>query len=440
MIIFMPKEYSVFIYSISLIIVNLYLMEKFSVIVIGAGASGLLAAGRAAEKGAKVLLLEKMNKPARKLMITGKGRCNVTNNLPVDEFITQVLPNGRFLRNVFSQFYHGQFLGLLKKLGVKTVLERGGRYFPESQLANDVVEALEKWVKQLGVEVRTNQNVDKLWVEEGKLKGVQIQQKKIKARSVIIATGGKSYPATGSTGDGYELARSVGHTITPLKPALVPLETDSKIPGMLTKLSLKNVNATVWANGKKIGEEFGEMGFGPNRLSGPIIITLSRMVVEAIDEGKEIEITLDLKPALDDKKLDNRFIRDLEGNPKKKFKTVFSDWLPSAMVPVMLNYLELDGEKECHQITAQERKAIRKAFKQLPFKITGSRPWEEAIITSGGIKTSEINPKTMESKKMEGLYFAGEIIDVDGVTGGFNLQIAWSTGWVAGNAASRIED
>lgn len=411
-------------------------MEKFSVIVIGAGASGLIAAGRAAENGAKVLLLEKMRKPGRKLMITGKGRCNVTNNFPVDEFITKIYPDGRFMRNAFSQFYSDQFIALLEKLGVKTVLERGGRYFPETQLANDVVEALEKWVRKSGVEVRTDHNVDGLWIEEDKLKGVQIQQKKIKAKSVIIATGGMSYPATGSTGDGYELAKSVGHAIVPVRPALVPLETDSPLPAKLQKLALKNVNAIVWQNGKKIAEEFGEMGFSSNILSGPIIISLSRLVVDLLDKGKEIEITIDLKPALDDKKLDNRFLRDLEGNPKKKFKSIFSTWLPSAMVPVMLNYLQIDGEKECHQITAKERKTIKKAFKGLPFRITGYRSFTEAIITAGGIKTSEINPKTMESKKLEGLYFAGEVVDVDAVTGGFNLQIAWSTGWVAGNAAT----
>jgi predicted Rossmann fold flavoprotein len=415
-------------------------MEKYSLIVIGAGASGLIAAGRAAEKGAKVLLLEKMKKPGRKLMITGKGRCNITNNLPVDEFITKVFPNGRFLRNVFSQYYNEQFLELLNKLGVKTVLERGGRYFPESQLANDVVEALEKWVRKLGVEVRTDYNVDGLWVEEGKLKGVQIQQKKIKARSVIIATGGMSYPVTGSTGDGYKLAESVGHTIIPTRPALVPLETDSSIPGTLAKLALKNVNATVWQNGKKVADEFGEMGFAPNALTGPIIITLSRLVVDAINEGKEIEITIDLKPALDDKKLDNRFIRDLEANSKKKFKTVFSTWLPAQMVPLLLNYLQIDGEKECNKITAKERKEIRRAFKSLPFRIIGYQSWESAVITAGGVKTSEINPKTLESKKLEGLFFAGEVIDVDAVTGGFNLQIAWSTGWVAGNAATVVNE
>ncbi|PLX18574.1 MAG: aminoacetone oxidase family FAD-binding enzyme [Salinivirgaceae bacterium] len=409
-------------------------MEKYSVIVIGAGASGLMAAGRAAEKGAKVLLLEKMKRPGRKLMITGKGRCNITNDLPVDEFITKVFPNGRFLRNVFSQYYNEQFLALMNKLGVKTVLERGGRYFPESQLANDVVEALQNWVRKLGVEIRNDYNVDSLWIEEGKLKGVQIQQKKIKAKYVIVATGGLSYPVTGSTGDGYKLAESVGHTIVSTRPALVPLETDSLLPSKLAKLALKNVNAIVWQNGKKLAEEFGEMGFAPSALTGPIIITLSRIVVDAINEGKEIEITIDLKPALDDKKLDNRFLRDLEANPKKKFKSIFSTWLPSQMVPVLLDYLGLDGDKECNQITAKERKEIRKAFKSLPFKITGYQSWDKAVITAGGVKTSEINPKTLESKKMPGLYFAGEVIDVDAVTGGFNLQIAWSTGWVAGNA------
>ncbi len=412
-------------------------MEKFSVIVVGAGAAGMLAAGRAAEKGAKVLLLEKMRHEGRKILITGKGRCNITNDLPADEFIKQVYPNGRFLRNAFSHFYHEDILKLLKDNGVETVLERGGRYYPESQLAADVKEALVKWLKSLKVDIRTDHKADQLIIEEGKIKGLQCQQKQFKTRSVIIATGGKSYPVTGSTGDGYLLAEQAGHTIEPTRPALVPLETDSPLPAKLKNFSMKNINAVVWSNGKKVAEEFGEMGFAKNTLTGPVIVALSRTVVDEMDKGNEVKITVDLKPALDDKKLDNRLLRDLQASNKKQFKNIFSSWLPSALVKPLQNMLDIDFEKECNSVTANERKEIRKLFKSLTFKITGHKSWDEAIVTAGGVKISEVTPKTLESKKVSGLFFAGEVLDVDGATGGFNLQIAWSTGWLAGNSAAK---
>lgn len=412
-------------------------MKPYDVIVIGAGAAGLLAAGSAAEKGARVLVLEKMKREGRKLLITGKGRCNITNDLPASEFIKKVYPNGRFLRNVFAQFFSKDMLALLEKLKVKVVLERGGRYYPQSQKASDVVNALRHWLQKLNVNLRFNQSVTQLLIENDTIKGVQAGQQIFYADSVIIAAGGKSYPATGSTGDGYHLAKQAGHSINDVRPALVPLEVDSAIPARLVDLTLKNINAVAWIDGKKAGKQFGEMMFIPGGLDGPVILTLSRMVVDALRAGKKVTISIDLKSALDDKKLDNRFLRDLDANGKKKFRNVFSDWLPAQLVPVFMEELKLDGEKECSQVSASERKAIRKLFKNWTFEVTGHRPWEEAIVTAGGVSTAEVSPKTMESKLITGLHFAGEVLDLDAETGGFNLQIAWSTGWVAGNEATK---
>ncbi|ALO14587.1 tricarballylate dehydrogenase [Salinivirga cyanobacteriivorans] len=409
-------------------------MKQFDVIVIGAGAAGLMAAGRAAEKGARVLVLEKMKREGRKLLITGKGRCNITNDLAVSEFIKHVYPNGRFLRNAFNRFYSQDVLQLLEQYGVETVLERGGRYYPKSQKAADVVRALKKWIDELGVEVRFGQQVYELLLENNAIKGVRCNQERFDCEKIIIATGGKSYPATGSTGDGYCLAEAVGHTIENIRPALVPLTVESKVPGKLESLNLRNINAILWIDGKKAAEQFGEMTFISRGLDGPVILTLSRAAVDALNHKRKVVVTIDLKPALDEKKLDNRFLRDLDANGKKKFRNVFSDWLPAALVPVFMEELKLDGEKECSQVSASERKAIRKLFKNWTFKITGHRPWEEAIVTAGGVATSEVSPKTMESKLIAGLHFAGEVLDLDAETGGFNLQIAWSTGWVAGDA------
>lgn len=408
---------------------------KVDVIVIGAGPAGLLAAGRAAEKGARVLVLEKMRSEGRKLLITGKGRCNITNDVSPAEFIKHVFPDGRFLRNAFSQFYSKDIIQLLEKYGVESTLERGGRYFPASNKSLDVLRALLKWVNELNVEIRTGQRVEKLLVENGTIQGVQANGMIIRAPSVILATGGKSYPATGSTGDGYELAQSVGHTVEKPIPALVPLETRGNLAQDLQGLNLKNVKAVVWVNGKKAGEAFGEMLFTHFGLSGPIILTLSRIVVAALQNKEKVEITVDLKPALDEQKLDNRLLRDLNEHGKKQLSNIFRNWLPASMIPVFIKELKLDPEKECHQVTSNERKQIRYLLKNLRFEVAKYRSFKEAIITAGGISTKEISPKTMESRLVKGLYFAGEIIDLDAETGGYNLQIAWSTGWLAGNSA-----
>ena len=412
-------------------------MNDFDVIVVGAGPAGLLAAGRAAELGAKILILEKMRQEGRKLMLTGKGRCNITNNAEISEFIKNVYPKGRFLRTAFSNFFSKDIIELLEKHGVETVLSRGGRYFPASNKAADVLQALLKWVKGLNVEILCGHRVEKLLVENNVLQGVQANGQNFKTANVILATGGKSYPATGSNGDGYELARRVGHSIEKALPALVPLETEGGVAQKLQGLNLKNVRAAVWINNKKIAEEFGEMIFTHFGLSGPIILTLSRIVVKELHNKNRVEISIDLKPALDEQKLDKRLLRDLNEHGKKKIGNIFRYWLPATMVPVFSELLEIDPEKECHQISSNERKQIRHLLKNLRFKVSHHRSFKEAIITAGGVPTNEISSKTMESKLLNGLYFAGEMIDLDAKTGGYNLQIAYSTGWLAGNMCKK---
>ncbi|MFH2141750.1 MAG: NAD(P)/FAD-dependent oxidoreductase [Bacteroidota bacterium] len=409
-------------------------MSNFDVIVIGAGPAGLLAAGRAAELGGKVLVLEKMRQEGRKLLITGKGRCNITNNASIGEFITHVYPDGRFLRSAFSQFFSNEIIELLKKYGVESVLEQGGRYFPSSGQSADVLSALLKWTKELNVEIKCGHRVEKLIVENNAIQGIQTKDEIFKTKSIILATGGKSYPATGSNGEGYELVRQLGHTIEKVRPALVPLETENNVAMRLQGLNLKNVKAIVWINGRKASEAFGEMIFTHFGLSGPIILTLSRIVVDELQKKNRVEITIDLKPALDEQKLDARLIRDLNEHGKKKVGNIFRYWLPASMIPVFIDLSEIDPEKECHQISSKERKQILHLLKNLRFKISNYRSFKEAIITAGGVSINEISSKTMESKLVQGLYFAGEIIDVDAETGGYNLQIAYSTGWLAGNS------
>jgi predicted Rossmann fold flavoprotein len=408
-------------------------MNHNDVIVIGAGPAGLLAAGRAAELGGKVLILEKMRQPGRKLLLTGKGRCNITNNAEISEFIKHIFPNGRFLRTAFSHFFSTEIIQLLNRYGVESVLTRGGRYFPAGENSADILNALVKWINELNVEIRCGHRVEKLIVEDNSIQGLRANGQIYKTNNIILATGGKSYPATGSNGEGYELARHVGHSIIKPIPSLVPLETEGSIAQKLQGLNLKNVKAAVWINDKKIAEAFGEMLFTHFGLSGPIILTLSRIAVMELQKKNKVEIRIDLKPALDEAKLDNRLLRDLNEHGKKKIVNVFRYWVPASMIPVFIELLELDPEKECHQVSADERKQIRYLLKNLRFKISHHRSFKEAIITAGGISTKEISSKTMESRLVKGLYFAGEIINLDAETGGYNLQIAFSTGWLAGN-------
>ena len=408
----------------------------WDVIVIGAGAAGIIAAGRAAQRGARVLLLEKMRQPGRKLLITGKGRCNITHDAPLSEYWKNIFPNGRFLKHAFHAFFKDDILQILHDRGVETTTERGSRVFPVSNDAKEVLDALLDWMGTKNIERVLNARVSELIIDGEQVKGVRAMtdqgKKEFYAQSVIIATGGKSYPATGSTGDGYELAKQAGHTITQPQPALVPLVTMEDYASKLQGLGLKNINAVVWVNGKKSREEFGELMFAHYGLTGPVILTLSRHVVEEIFAGKKVEISIDLKPALDEKKLDARLLRDLDAHGKKQVENIFKLWLPSSLIPVFLEILQLDGKKLCNQMGGKERKKILLLMKDFRFTITGHPGFKEAIITAGGVPTNEIQSKTMESKLVKNLFFAGEVIDLDANTGGFNLQIAWSTGWLAG--------
>lgn len=415
-------------------------MKNYDVIVVGAGASGLIAAGHAAELGARVLLLEKMERAGRKLLITGKGRCNITNDAPSSEFFKHITPNGRFLKHAFAGFFSGDIVNLLNAYGVETVVERGGRIFPVSNKSSDVVQALLNYNNKHKVEMRFGQKVEKLIVADGAVQGVTVlangKTTDLSCTHVILCTGGCSYPATGSTGDGYRMAGSLGHDIVQARPALVPVETKGNLAERLQGLSLKNVKASIWVNGKKGMEAFGEMLFTHFGLSGPIILTLSRFIVDEVRNKNQVEISIDLKPALDENKLDDRLIRDLNENGKKLLENIFKAWLPSKMIPVFIEETGIDGKKQCHQVTAKERRKIMLLMKNLRFEISGYRSFKEAIITAGGVNTQEIESRTMESKRIKNLYFAGEIIDLDADTGGYNLQIAYSTGWLAAQSCT----
>jgi len=423
-------------------------MTEHRVIVVGGGAAGLMAAGQAAELGADTLLLEKMDRPGRKLYITGQGRCNLTNVAPLSEFITHFGPNGRFLRQAFSRFFTSELVAFFERLEVRTVTERGGRVFPASGRAHDVVDALIWWVSKRGATLRTRSPVEGLLVEGGRVVGVQVARASsqktstgllranVHADAVIVATGGASYPATGSTGDGYRLAESVGHTIVPIRPALVPLETAGDVAPRLQGLSLRNVTVRVWVNGKKRVEIFGEMLFTHFGLSGPIILSLSRQVVDALRLGQDVTLSIDLKPALDEHTLDARLLRDLDAHGKQQFHTLLKGLLPSKLIPVCMDLTSISPDKVGHQITAQERKRLRTWLKDFRLKVTGYRSFTEAIVTAGGVDTREVDPRTMTSRLVEGLYFAGELLDVDADTGGYNLQAAFSTGWIAGRSAA----
>ena len=420
-------------------------MTRHQVIVVGAGAAGLMAAGQAAELGAETLLLEKMDRPGRKLRIAGKGRCNLTNVVPLSEFIAHFGPNGRFLRQAFHQFSNSDLVDFFEELGVRTVTERGGRVFPASGQAQDVVDALVRWVGEQGVTIQTRSPVERLLAEGGRVVGVQVSRNQVfpnkpgfySADAVIVATGGVSYPATGSTGDGYRLAASVGHTIVPIRPALVPLETAGDVAPRLQGLSLRNVAVRVWVDEKRQAEAFGEMLFTHFGVSGPIILSLSRQVVDALRLGQRVILSIDLKPALDEGKLDARLLRDLDAHGKQQFRTLLRGMLPRKLIPACLDLTGIPADKVANQITLEERQRLRAWLKDFRLEVTGHRPFTEAIITAGGVDVREVDPRTMASRLVEGLYFAGEVLDVDADTGGYNLQAAFSTGWVAGRSAAR---
>ena len=416
------------------------------VVIIGGGPAGMMAAISSAKFGNDVTILEKMNMLGKKLLITGKGRCNITSSIPIDEFIKNIPGNGMFLYSAFNKFDNTDILNLLKEEGVETKVERGNRVFPVSDSSKDVQMAFIKLLKKYHVKVETNSNVREIITENGEVTKVKYEQdsvkKEINAEKIILATGGKSYPGTGSTGDGYLIAEKLGHTITKIRPSLVPLVVapkDINICKSLQGLSLKNVQIKLKdiKNEKIIYEDFGEMLFTHFGVSGPTVLSGSAHLLryKNIDEllkNENIKLIIDLKPALSMEKLDERILRDFSSEKNKAFKNSLEKLLPKKMIDVIIDLSEINPNKKVNEITKKEREQLVFLLKNFSITIQSFSRIEEAIVTAGGINIKEINPKTMESKIVKGLYFAGELIDVDAYTGGFNLQIAYSTGFVAG--------
>ena len=411
-------------------------MKKYDVIVIGAGPAGMMAAGTAAKCGAKVLMLDKNQRVGRKLMITGKGRCNVTNNCTNEEFIASVVTNGRFMYSAISQFETKDTIEFFEELGVSLKTERGKRVFPVSDKAVDIVDAMKKYTVINGVDF-TSDTVSELIMEENAVKGIKTSsEKEYEAKSVIIACGGKSYPLTGSTGDGYTLAKQAGHSITEIKPSLVPIVSDDEDCKKMQGLSLKNCAVKVFdkKSNKAIYEDFGEMLFTHFGVSGPVILSAGSHIRQM--EKDRYSLLIDLKPALSFEKLDARLLREIGENLNKDIVNMMGALLPKKMIPVVVARANIPFDTKCNSVSKEQRHALCETLKKFEVNITGFRPIEEAIVTSGGVSTKEIQPSTMKSKIKEGLYFAGEVIDVDAYTGGFNLQIAFSTGYVAGQNAA----
>ena len=412
-------------------------MARERIIVVGGGASGLMAAGIAAEHGADVLLLEKMKTPARKIRISGKGRCNLSNNAELSDFISHFGRSGRFLRQSFSRFFTPELILFFESRGLKLQVERGGRIFPAHGDAPAVAKLLLKWAEKSGVIIRPDSAAKRILIKEGRIEGVVCNGEKMLCDAVIFATGGASYSRTGSTGDGYRLMQDVGHAIVPTRPALVPLETEKSTVRGLAGLDLRNVNLRLYIDGKRKDQKFGELSFTSFGLSGPIVLTMSLMAVDALEQNKKVSVSLDLKPALDDGKLDARLLRDLQKRDKESMASVLRGLIPQELVGTCLEQAKMSPDTVAGELSAKARRTLRHWLKDFRFEITGYRPLEEAIVTAGGVATREINPHTMESKIVKGRYIVGEVLDIQGDTGGYNLQAAFSTGWAAGAAAGR---
>lgn len=403
---------------------------KEKICIVGAGPAGIIAAGFAGSRGKDVTLIEKNERIGKKLFITGKGRCNITNDAPIEDFFDNVMKNKNFLYSGFYSFTNKDIIDLLESYGLKIKVERGNRVFPASDKSSDVIKALQKFLLDNKVNILLNTSVISIDIKDEKFI-VKTNNSEMIFDKVVIATGGKTYPTTGSTGDGYIFAEKFGHNITKIRPSLVPIEVNEGWIKELQGLSLKNVKLSAYAKKKLLYEEFGEMIFTHYGISGPIVLSMSNYLYRYVNDG--IRFLIDLKPALDNKKLDDRILRDFELNNNKKIKNALDDLLPQKLIPTIIYLSDIDPEKIVNQITKEERLSLLNVIKGLQFTFKSFRPIEEGIVTSGGVSTKEINPSTMESKLVQGLYFAGEVIDVDALTGGYNLQIAYSTGYLAGN-------
>ena len=427
------------------------------VIVVGGGAAGMMAAIWAARNDDNVILIEQNEKLGKKLFITGKGRCNFTNACDLEDFFGNVVSNPKFMYSSFYSFSNQQVMDFFEELGLKYKIERGNRVFPASDHSSDVIKALEKELRSLDVDIKLNTRVERLIIDNNTVSGVELSEKKtikdnyasrnathykMTADKIIIATGGISYPRTGASDSGYHFAESAGHSVIKTQPSLVPFEVKEEWCKELMGVALKNVGLAVYVQAdksnthgetdeyKKVLEDFGEMLFTHFGVSGPMVLKASAYIHKYL--GKDIILSIDLKPALSEKQLDDRILRDFEMFKNKQLSNSLDKLLLKALIPVIINVSGLNGDKRISEITKEERRMLGNTIKNLPLHITGIRGWDEAIITKGGVNVKEIDPGTMESKKVKGLYFAGEVLDVDALTGGFNLQIAWSTGYIAG--------
>lgn len=410
-------------------------MGMKKIIVVGGGPAGMFAALAAAEGKNEVLLVEKNEKLGKKLFITGKGRCNLTNAGDMDDLFAHVVTNRKFLYSAFYAYDNTRVVDFFERHGVKMKTERGGRVFPESDHASDVIAALKRALEQAGVKIRLQARVEGVMAEMGLCTGVRLADgERVYADEVILATGGVSYPATGSTGDGYVFARKLGHTVEEPLPSLVPLTAKEHYVAALQGLSLKNVRVTVKDGKKTLYEDFGEMLFTHYGVSGPLCLSASSKAGKALKE-RELSMAIDLKPALTPEQLDRRLLRDFEANINRQFKNAVQGLLPQKMQPVLIELSQIPADKKVNEITKEERLRLLSLFKAFPVTLTGFRGFDEAVVTKGGVSVTEVNPSTLESKLVSGLYFAGEVLDLDAFTGGYNLQIAWSTGYLAGSSA-----
>ncbi|MCW5212462.1 NAD(P)/FAD-dependent oxidoreductase [Desulfobulbus sp. TB] len=417
------------------------------ILVIGGGPAGMMAAGQAAAHGAEVVLLEKMQRPGKKIAISGKGRCNLSNSADLPEFIRHFGRNGRFLYPAFQEFFTEDLVNFFQEQELELVTERGGRIFPAQGNAPNVVRTLRQWLEGLSVSLRLNSAVEKLLIDNGKITGVLCNGNPVYGKAVILATGGASYPATGSSGDGYKLAASVGHSIVPIRPGLVPVITQGDLAQRLAGLHLRNVGVRLLINDATGGREgrkrqkkctaFGELLFMKYGLSGPVILTLSNQIVDALRANKQVSMVLDLKPALDEQKLDARLQRDMQNRHKEPMQSMLRGLMLEKLVQVCLDEIDLAPDRLAGEMRAEERKRLRFWLKNIPLTITGYRGFKEAIITCGGVSLKEVDPRTVASKCCSGLYLAGEILDLQADTGGYNLQAAFSTGWTAGCSAAQ---